>query len=69
MYLLTFCHCLQTRGGFLPTVFFFLIASVEAFSLSPTLHPHSPPSNFPHFANNVKNIIKINDLTKFFIDK
>ena len=33
MYLLTLCHCLQTRGGFLPSVFFFLIASVEAVLL------------------------------------
>ena len=30
MYSLTFCHFVFERGGFLLTVFFFLIASVEA---------------------------------------
>ena len=40
MYPLTFCHFVRARGWFLPSVFFFLIASVEAVS------PPSPPS--PH---------------------
>ena len=64
MYLLTFCHFVQMEGGFLPSVFFFLIAGVEAVSPPPPPPPPPPPSNFPHFANNVKNITKINGLTK-----
>ena len=67
MYLLTFCHCLQTRGGFLPTVFFFLIVGVEAV-LPPS--PPSPPSLtrpqiFLRFANPQCLPNKINNLTKF----
>ena len=69
MYSLTFCHFVFARGWFLRTVFFFLIASVEGGFASPDPSPSPSPSNFPHFANNVKNITKINDLIKFFIDK
>ena len=48
MYLLTFCRFVQTGGGFLPTVFFFLIASVEAVFAFPRLpHLPPPPSKFP----------------------
>ena len=63
MYLLTFCHFLQTRGWFLPSVFFFLIASVEAVFAFLRLPP--PPQNFLHFANPQCLPNKINNLTKF----
>ena len=49
MYSLTFCHCLQMGGWFLRTVFFFLIADVEAVSLASlaSLASPDPPSKFP----------------------
>ena len=67
MYLLTFCHFLQTRGGFLPSVFFFLIASVEAVSPPSPPSPPSPhlPPNSRNFANPQCLPNKINNLTKF----
>ena len=67
MYSLTFCHSVQTGGGFLRTVFFFLIASVEAISPPSPPSPHlpPPPSNFLRFANPQCLPNKINNLTKF----
>ena len=44
MYSLTFCHFVRAGGGFLRTVFFFLIASVEAVSPPSPPSPHLPPS-------------------------
>ena len=71
MYLLTFCHFVQTRGGFLLTVFFFLILDVEAVSpASPTsLTSLTLPQNFLRFANPQCLPNKINNLTKFSLQR
>ena len=62
----------NTRGVFADRFFFFDCQCWGGFRLPHLPHlpwPSPSPSNFPHFANNVNNITKINDLTKFFIDK
>ena len=63
MYLLTLCHCLQTRGGFLPSVFFFLIADVEAVFAFPHLPRTLPPSLKFSFALQTLNVYPIKSIT------
>ena len=62
MYSLTFCHCLQKRGWFLLTVFFFLIASVEAGLLSSASltspDPLPTPSFLPFLQTMLKTLLK-----------
>ena len=71
MYSLTFCHFVFARGWFLRTVFFFLMTDVEA--VSPPSPPSPPsltlPQNFLRFANPQCLPNKINNLTKFSLQR